>query len=82
MLDKLGSMIAREKCSIYADIYDRIHRKMTNLWKIRDSRQQSKYFVQTTGKVIIPPHRIRWLGTNDAVSEKELNFFCLFLRFV
>lgn len=70
-LDKLGSKHALEainKCSVYADIYNRIDAKLNKIWKIRDSRLQTECFVHLTGKHIIGPHRIRWMATYEAVS--------------
>lgn len=84
LVDKLASvdaLKAREICSVFADEYDRIHNKMVKLWKIKDSRQQNEYFVEVTGKTVIPPHRIRWLGTHDAVSVLKVPFSVLLFRF-
>lgn len=71
LLDKLGSvdaLEAREKCAKYAEIFDRVNKKLSALWKIKESRQKSEYFKETTGKSITIPHRIRWLATHEAVS--------------
>lgn len=70
-LASVDALKAKEKCRTYANKYDRLMNKMTKLWKIRDSRQQSEFFKKTTGHSIIGPHRIRWLGTHDAVSKNS-----------
>lgn len=80
--DKLGSkdaLEAKNMCPNYAETFDRVHRKMSELWKIRDSRQKSEFFKQQTGKTMLKPHRIRWLGTHDAVSRPKFSFSFLCL---
>lgn len=72
MLDKLGKKDASDAKTDgnYNLIHDKVFDVLQSIWNVKDSRLRTEVFIKITGKKVVPPHRIRWSKTYDAVSMK------------
>lgn len=59
----------------YNSIYQCVFGKFKELWKLKNSRLQSEQFKRYTKRELKIPHRIRWMGEFEAVSNLYLSHF-------
>lgn len=80
MLDKIGKYDAlnAKRDLKYSAMYERVFKKLDEIWSLRDSRLNAEIYTRITGRKLIGPHRIRWMKTYDAVS---CDFFFIKFKF-
>lgn len=70
-LDKLGKIdvkLAFGHDKDYDSCHERVFAKLDQIWSLKDSRLKAEAFTRITHRKIVPPHRIRWFKSCEAVS--------------